>query len=61
MSGLPEKLPHAFELFLKAVQGDRGVPLVGATEAAERNAVMEAIYAGSAGKKWVKPRRPAAK
>jgi predicted dehydrogenase len=55
-TAVPESLPHAFDLFLQAVQGKQGLPLVGPMEAAERNAVMEAIYAGSAGKKWVKPR-----
>jgi len=43
---LPEAWPHAFELFLDALNG-KDVPLVGAREAAERSAVMEALYDGA--------------
>jgi predicted dehydrogenase len=49
---LPEAWPHAFELFLDAVVGKTGVPLVGAREAAYRSAVMEALYAASRAKTW---------
>lgn len=59
-AGVPEGLPHAFDLFLKAVAGEANLPLVGASEAALRSAVMEAIYAGANGKKWVTPKAPAA-
>lgn len=51
---LPEAWPHAFELFLDAVTGKKDLPLVGAQEAAYRNAVMEAMYAGAKEGKWVK-------
>jgi predicted dehydrogenase len=49
---LPAGLPHAFELFLDALVG-KNVPLVGAREAAYRNAVMEALYQGAKSEKWV--------
>lgn len=45
-----------FDGFLKAVAGDKNVALVSPSEAALRSAVMEAIYQGSAAKKWVKPK-----
>ncbi len=50
---LPEAWPHAFELFLDAITGQAGVPLVTAQEAAARSAVMEAFYRGAAGQTWV--------
>lgn len=41
-------LPHAFELFVRALAGEPvGEHLVTPSEAAERNAVMEAIYDGA--------------
>jgi predicted dehydrogenase len=52
---LPEALPHAFQLFLDAVAGDRGAPLVTPAEAAYRSAVMHAIYDGAARHAWVTP------
>jgi predicted dehydrogenase len=52
---LPEAWPHAFELYLDALEG-KDVPLVGAREAAERSAVMEALYEGARTKQWVTPR-----
>jgi predicted dehydrogenase len=52
---LPEAWPHAFELFLDALNGV-DVPLVSAREAAERSAVMEALYEGSRTGGWVRPR-----
>ena len=57
-SKLPEAWPHAFELFLDALTG-QDVPLVGAREAAERSAVMEALYQGARTRQWVAPYRPA--
>lgn len=54
---LPEAWPHAFELFLDALVGKPDVPLVGASEAAVRSSVMEALYAGAANKQWVAPKR----
>ena len=55
---LPEPLPHAFELFLNAVGGEAGVPLVTAQEAAYRSAVMEAMYKAAKGGRWVRPKAP---
>ena len=52
---LPEMLPHAFEQFLDALEGE-DVPLVGVEEAAYRNAVMEALYKGAQTTSWVVPR-----
>ena len=52
---LPEAQPHAFELFLDALEG-KDVPLVGVKEAAYRNAVMEALYQGAETSSWVTPR-----
>ncbi len=54
-SDLPKALPHAFELFLDAVGGQKGVPLVGVKEAAARSAVMEALYRGAKEQAWVSP------
>ncbi len=52
-TALPEAWPHAFELFLDAVNGKANVPLVSPQEAAARSAVMEAMYQGAQGKSWV--------
>lgn len=52
---LPAALPHAFDLFLDAVTGDRSAPLVTAREAAARSAVMEAMYIAAAEAAWVTP------
>jgi predicted dehydrogenase len=49
-------LPHAFELWLDAMEG-KNVPLVSAREAAYRNAVMEAMYLGAATHTWVTPKK----
>lgn len=54
---LPDMLPHAFDLFLDALEG-KAAPLVGVEEAAYRNAVMEALYEGAATRTWVTPRPP---
>jgi predicted dehydrogenase len=57
---IPKGWPHAFELFLDAVVGNRDVPLVGAREAAYRSAVMEAMYEASRKRTWVEvPSSPA--
>ena len=53
-TNLPQDLPHAFELYLDALNG-KDVPLVGAHEAAIRSAVMEAMYEASRTKTWVTP------
>jgi predicted dehydrogenase len=52
---LPQALPHAFELFLDAVAGQKNVPLVSAGEAAARSAVMEALYQAGKQHIWVTP------
>ncbi len=51
---LPEALPHAFDLFLDALNGE-AVPLITAKEAADRSAVMEAFYQAAATNSWVQP------
>ena len=54
---LPEMLPHAFELFLDAVEGKLdGQELVDPLEAAYRNTVMAALYEGAQKASWVTPR-----
>ena len=52
---LPEALPHAFELFLNAILGG-DAPLISAKEAADRSAVMEALYQAAATESWVQPK-----
>lgn len=52
---LPEQWPHAFELFLDAITGTSGVPLVTPREAAVRSAVMEAMYTAARDHTWVAP------
>lgn len=54
---LPTAWPHAFELFLDAAVGKTGVPLVGAREAADRSAVMEAMYQAAQQQTWLAPKR----
>lgn len=49
---LPAAWPHAFDLFLDAING-ADVALVDAHEAAYRSAVMEAMYLGAKEKSWV--------
>lgn len=58
---LPAAWPHAFELFLDAVMGKAGVPLVSVGEVAMRSAVMEAFYKAAATKKLVAPKVAAKK
>lgn len=50
---LPEAWPHAFDLFLDAIEGKAGVPLVPVEEAAACNIVMAAIYQAAAQRRWV--------
>jgi predicted dehydrogenase len=52
---LPEALPHAFDLYLDALNG-KDVPLVTAKEAADRVAVMEAMYVGAVNNTWAEPK-----
>lgn len=52
-TALPAELPHAFELFLNALAGQAGQPLVTPAEAAYRNVVMEALYQGAAQGRWI--------
>jgi predicted dehydrogenase len=51
-TGLEAPMPHAFELFLDAVNG-KDVPLVKPREAAYRNVVMDALYEAAKQKKWI--------
>jgi predicted dehydrogenase len=53
MSELPAAIPAGLDSFLNAVVGKEGAVLVGAREAAYRSAVMEAMYEGAKGQKWV--------
>ena len=53
---LPEALPHAFDLFLDALNGE-DVPLISAKEAADRSAVMGAFYRAATTNSWVQPQR----
>ncbi|WP_214401895.1 Gfo/Idh/MocA family protein [Pseudonocardia lacus] len=54
---LPPPLPHAFDLYLDALLGHPVDALVSAGEAADRVAVMEAMYAGAEQGRWVAPAR----
>jgi predicted dehydrogenase len=54
---LPEPLPHAFQVFLDALAGKKGLPLVTPAEAAYRSAVMEALYEAAAKQQWATPKR----
>ena len=51
---LPDALPHAFVLFLDALLG-KDAPLITAKEAADRSAVMQAMYQAAEQNAWVKP------
>ncbi len=53
---LPSAWPHAFDLFLDAVQGKSDVSLVSPREAAARSAVMEALYQANQQQTWITPR-----
>lgn len=53
---LPQPWPHAFELFFDAVLGKGDVSLVSAREAADRSAVMEALYNAAQQHTWVAPK-----
>ena len=57
-SDLPPAWPHAFDLFLDALNerdpsARASIPLVSAREAAYRSAVMEAMYRAAAAGSWV--------
>ena len=56
LSDPQQGLPHAFELWLDALEG-KNVPLVGAREAAYRSAVMAAMYEGARTHTWQTPKR----
>ncbi|MFA9477705.1 Gfo/Idh/MocA family protein [Phycisphaerales bacterium AB-hyl4] len=53
---LPDAWPHAFDLFLQAINGDDNVPLVRADEAALRSSIMTAIYQAAEQQTWVTPK-----
>lgn len=55
---LPAAAPHAFELFFDVLAGKKtDVPLVTASEAAYRSAVIEAMYDGANHNTWVSPKK----
>lgn len=56
LTDLPGK-SAGLDAFLETVTGAGTPPLVGATEAAYRSAVMEALYAGARDGAWVTPRK----
>ena len=51
---LPAALPHAFDVFLNALNGEE-VALISAKEAADRSAVMQAFYQAAGTNSWVQP------
>ncbi len=51
---LPEPLPHAFDVFLNALNGV-DVALISAKEAADRSAVIKALYQAAETNSWVQP------
>ncbi len=53
---LPDALPHAFIIFLDALNGEV-MPLISAKEAADRSAVMQAFYHAAATNSWVQPQK----
>ncbi len=53
VTDLPDALPHAFDLYLDALEG-KDVPLVSVREAALRNEVMEKIYTAAKENRWLK-------
>jgi predicted dehydrogenase len=53
-SELPEPWPHALALWFDAING-KDAPLVGVREAADRSAVMEALYQAAQHRTWVAP------
>jgi len=55
---LPTPKPHALDAFLDAVAGKKDVTLIGASEAAYRAAVMEALYNASRQQKWLDVQQP---
>jgi predicted dehydrogenase len=54
VADLPQPVPNGFGAFLDALTG-KDVPLVGAREAADRSAVMEAMYRAAESHTWVTP------
>ena len=52
---LPQADPAPMHMFVDAVGGKKGLPLVTPREAAARVSVMEAMYQGSRTGQWVKP------
>jgi predicted dehydrogenase len=52
---LPEKLPHALDIFFDHLCGRDIHPLVTVEEAAQSSAVMEALMLGAKERAWVRP------
>jgi predicted dehydrogenase len=55
---LPQSWLHAFDLFLDALTARPDTPLVTPRQAADRVAVMEAMYEGARKNKWLAPKVP---
>ncbi len=52
---LPERLSAPLDMFVDAVLGKKGLPLVSPHEAAVRVSVMEAMYQAAKQKAWIRP------
>lgn len=52
---MPRAQPHPYNMFLDAVAGQKGLPMVSAKDAAARVRVMEAIYQAAKQHAWVTP------
>lgn len=52
---LPPASPLPMDMFVDAIKGRKGLPLVTPREAAARVSVMEAMYKGSRDHEWVRP------
>jgi predicted dehydrogenase len=52
---LPEATPAPMHLFVDAIAGKAGLPLVTPAEAAARASVMEAMYTAARENRWVQP------
>ena len=52
---MPRAQPHPYNMFLDAMAGQKGLPMVSAKDAATRVRVMEAIYQAAKQHAWVAP------
>jgi predicted dehydrogenase len=53
---LPEPLADSFELYFEALAGAQNVPLTTVREAADRVAIMEALYKSADSGRWIRPK-----